>query len=87
MSSNPNWLLKSLITARYGTQADFAQEIGRVQSFVSEVVRGRRELNAQERQRWARALEIDEIIFENWLHGQELENLLAHRSERRKANQ
>jgi hypothetical protein len=52
-SKMTNWNLKSLIVERFGTQADFAMKIKRQQSFVSEVISGRRQLSEKEKKLWA----------------------------------
>ena len=54
-----NWVLKTRIIERFGTQADFAYAIRGAEAVVSKVVRGRRTLSAEERQRWAEVLEVD----------------------------
>lgn len=61
-----NRKLKVAIVTKYLTQADFAQALKVHQSKVSEVVRGRRELSAQDQARWARLLgcTIGEIFGE-----------------------
>ena len=48
--------LKLKIIEVYGTQADFAQRIGRDESYVSRVIRGRRKLDLIAQQNWADAL-------------------------------
>ena len=54
-----NWLLKTRIVDKYGTQSDFAQALRRPETVVSQVVRCRRTLNVNEQRRWADALEAD----------------------------
>lgn len=51
-----NWTLKAKIVERFGTQSDFAMAIKGHESDVSRVIRGRRTLNEEERQRWANLL-------------------------------
>ena len=51
-----NKKLKARIVERFGTQADFAQEIGEYQTVVSEVIRGRRQLSDYKELEWAMAL-------------------------------
>ena len=48
-----NRKLKGKIIEVYGTQADFAQKIEKDESFVSRVVRGRREIPESEQNNWA----------------------------------
>ena len=48
--------LRIAIVERYNTQADFAQAIGCDDARVSRVVRGRKELSPEEREKWAHAL-------------------------------
>ena len=54
-----NWVLKAKIVERFGTQSDFALALKGHESDVSRVVRGRRTLVAEERQRWADLLGAD----------------------------
>jgi len=49
--------LKAKIIGKYGTQADFAQQIRVDESIVSRVIRGRRTLQAQDQRKWAKALD------------------------------
>jgi transcriptional regulator with XRE-family HTH domain len=51
-----NLVLKIKILHLYGTQSDFAQEIGSDDSFVSRIIRGRRKLDEHNQQKWAAAL-------------------------------
>ena len=59
-----NWKLKKLIVERCGSQVDFSMKIGRSQSYVSEIIRGRRLFSDEERASWAQALEVNPAIFE-----------------------
>lgn len=67
-----NWTLKEIISDRYRTQSDFANAIKRPETVVSKVVRGRRALPAEERQRWADALGVDadRLFGEEASHGE-----------------
>ena len=60
-----NWNLKSLIGERFGSQADFAMRIKKQQSFVSEVIRGRRQLSEEEQKIWAEELGCnpEKVVF------------------------
>ena len=51
-----NQNLKGLIVTRYGTQSDFAREIGWPDDRVSRVVCGRKRLSDDERAMWSAAL-------------------------------
>ena len=51
-----NFILKIKILQLYGTQADFAQQIGSDDSFVSKVIRERRKLDPINQEKWAAAL-------------------------------
>ena len=61
-----NIKLKLRILERFGCQADFAQTVGARESFVSRVVRGRREPGPEVKEAWAKALgcSIAEIFEE-----------------------
>ncbi len=52
-----NWKLKARIYERGLNQADFAQKIGAHESFVSQVIRGRREISREQQELWAEALQ------------------------------
>lgn len=54
----PNLALKAQIVRCYGTAADFAEAIGVDQTFVSMIIRRRRELRDEEKTRWAKALKV-----------------------------
>jgi transcriptional regulator with XRE-family HTH domain len=61
-----NKALKVRIIEIFGTQADFAQALGADESFISRVVRGRRDLDKVDQNRWAKALKCKrETIFGN----------------------
>jgi len=51
-----NLRLKLAILQRFGSQAEFAGALGADDSKVSRVVRGRRDLPSEEKERWAKAL-------------------------------
>lgn len=51
-----NLPLKALIVGKYGTQVDFAEEVGVDSSYVSMVIGGRRQLADDQKARWAAAL-------------------------------
>ncbi len=61
-----NLRLKAKIVEHFGTQAAFADFIGEHEAVVSKVVRGRRSLGHESRQRWAKALECkpEELLLE-----------------------
>lgn len=54
-----NWLLKTKIVERFGTQSDFALALRGHEADVSRVIRGRRTLTAEEQRRWADLLQAD----------------------------
>ena len=61
-----NKQLKARIIEIFGTQADFAQALGIDESFVSRVIRGRRELDTAKQNRWAELLRCkSDNIFGN----------------------
>lgn len=51
-----NKTLRLRIIERYGTQADFAQDVRVDESLVSRVIRGRRRLSSNDQKRWAKYL-------------------------------
>lgn len=51
-----NKYLKVKIVEVFGSQADFAQELGVDESLVSRIVRGRRQLPISKQVEWAKAL-------------------------------
>jgi transcriptional regulator with XRE-family HTH domain len=53
-----NLKLKGKIIEVYGTQADFAQRINKDESYVSRVVRGRRNITQNEQDNWAGLLGV-----------------------------
>lgn len=59
-----NWRLKELIVERCGSQVDFSMKIGRSQSYVSEIIRGRRPFSDEEKASWAQALDVNPAIIE-----------------------
>jgi transcriptional regulator with XRE-family HTH domain len=59
-----NWRLKKLIVERCGSQVDFSMKIGRSQSYVSEIIRGRRPFSDKEKASWAQALDVNPAIIE-----------------------
>lgn len=52
MEANKQRLVRAAIVARYGTQRKFARVLGKSDSHVSCIVRGRRRLGEQERYAW-----------------------------------
>lgn len=61
-----NKTLKLKIIEIFDTQADFAQALGMDESYVSRVIRGRRELDLPSQNRWAELLKCkSENIFGN----------------------
>jgi len=65
-----NKALKLKIIEMFGTQADFAKELEVDESYVSRVIRGRRELDLPIQNRWAKLLKCkSENIFENESYG------------------
>ena len=63
-----NLRLKAAIVAKCGTQTAFATFVGRADSYISEVIRGRRNPSAEERHSWALILQTDESIFDSCPH-------------------
>jgi hypothetical protein len=60
-----NRKLKIKIIEHYGTQADFAEVVGKDEAVVSKVIRGRRQLDPAEKQRWAAILRCEpEQLFQ-----------------------
>ena len=51
-----NFLLKTRIIEKFGTQVDFAQEIKVSETLVSKIIRGRRTLDPERQLIWAKAL-------------------------------
>ena len=51
-----NWKLKKRIIQTYGSQINFAQGIKVSESIVSKVIRGRRQLDSETQNAWAKAL-------------------------------
>ena len=62
-----NKQLKARIFEVFGTQADYAQEIGEDETLVSKVIRGRRTLSLEKQEVWATALgrKPQELFSEN----------------------
>jgi DNA-binding transcriptional regulator YdaS (Cro superfamily) len=52
--------LKAAIIRRYGTQYHFAAALGIQESIVSCVVRGNRDLSAEDQRKWAKLLGVDD---------------------------
>lgn len=52
-----NRKLKAKIVEKFGTQADFSQEIKIDETLVSKVVRGRRQLSDESKKIWAKVLD------------------------------
>ena len=59
-----NKKLKAKIIERFGSQADFAQEIQVDESIVSRIVRGRRVLSPEDQVMWCEVLKCDPSILE-----------------------
>ena len=51
-----NKFLKLKIIERFGSQAEFSMAVNQDESVISRVIRGRRELSAGIKQKWADAL-------------------------------
>jgi transcriptional regulator with XRE-family HTH domain len=51
-----NRRLKARIFEVFGTQGDFAQEIGEDETLVSKIICGRRILSLEKQKKWAKAL-------------------------------
>jgi transcriptional regulator with XRE-family HTH domain len=62
-----NKVLIARMVEKYGTQSDFAHALGIREGVVSQVIHGRRTLQDEEKQRWARALgaEFGELFGED----------------------
>ncbi|MCF8084163.1 MAG: helix-turn-helix domain-containing protein [Deltaproteobacteria bacterium] len=58
-----NKRLKAKIIERFGSQADFAQEIQVDESVISRVIRGRRVLSPEDRAKWCEVLGCDPSIL------------------------
>ena len=56
--------LKAKIIERFGSQADFAQEIQVDESIVSRIVRGRRVLSPEDQATWCKVLDCDPSLLE-----------------------
>lgn len=58
------WNLKKRIMEMYSTQVDFAEVVGVSESYISRVIRGRREPTDSEKIRWSKLLKCkpDEIF-------------------------
>jgi len=61
-----NRRLKAKIVERFGTQSDFSEAIKTQESTISRVVRGRRELNEEDKKAWAKALGAELAILFNF---------------------
>ena len=59
-----NRKLKARIVERFGSQADFAQEIQVDESIISRVVRGRRVLSPEDQAMWCKVLKCDPSLLE-----------------------
>jgi plasmid maintenance system antidote protein VapI len=55
--------IKIAILRKYPTQGDFAQEIPVHESFVSQVLRGRRQLSPSQAERWVELLNCQPEIL------------------------
>jgi plasmid maintenance system antidote protein VapI len=51
-----NRKLKAIIYEKFGSQAEFSMVVEEDESAISRIIRGRRKLNNDQRNRWARAL-------------------------------
>jgi hypothetical protein len=56
--------LKAKIVERFGSQANFAQEIQVDESIISWIVRGRRVLSSENKSKWVKVLKCDPSILE-----------------------
>lgn len=59
-----NKKLKAKIVERFGSQADFAQELQVDESIISRIVRGRRVLSPEDQVTWCKVLKCDASILE-----------------------
>ncbi len=59
-----NKKLKAKIIEKFGSQADFAQEIQVDESIISRIVRGRRVLSPEDQAKWLKVLKCDASILE-----------------------
>jgi hypothetical protein len=59
-----NFKLKEQIIKKYGSQADFCFSVKEHEAVVSRVVRGRYDLPADKKEKWARALgcKVEEVF-------------------------
>lgn len=59
-----NLKLKAKIIEKYGGQWKFAPKVGEHESAVSKIVRGRKHLSQEKKEKWAKVLDCDvEEIF------------------------
>ena len=63
MTNRVNLDLKAAIIRKYGSQARFACRIKMDKGSLSEVVRGRKDLNEKQKARWAKLLKVEPTIF------------------------
>lgn len=56
--------LKAAIIKRFGSQADFSQEIQVDESLISRVVHGRRSLSPEDVVKWSKVLKCDPAIIQ-----------------------
>jgi transcriptional regulator with XRE-family HTH domain len=56
---NINTKLKARILERFGSQTDFSEEVGQHESFISKVVRNRREPSQETKEHWASILNCE----------------------------
>ena len=62
-----NFKLKQKIIQRFGTQSDFAPVIGKGETYVSKIIRGRRALDPEAKKKWAQVLGCKvKDIFDDW---------------------
>lgn len=60
-----NLKLKAMIVEKFANQSNFAFSVREHESMISKVIRGRRELTDQQKQKWAQVLGIqdDDEVF------------------------
>ena len=66
-----NKKLKAAIIMKYGSQVDFALAVGIDETFVSKIIRGRRQLTSDQQKQWAKALKckVEDIFLINTVRG------------------
>lgn len=61
MANKINLKLKGAVISKFGTQRAFADELEVDESFVSDVLRGRKKLGTDKSKEWADVLDLEEL--------------------------